>query len=340
MDSDTLRQLEMSGTLEEIKKITILFPSPALGDNVLMWEVMRHLKSTLDNPHITLVGVNSDLVNFTKEMGFADEAYSSLKLSTCNKESTSDPEIFWRAIGAPDLTVMYANDQKALEYFNRIPRNKIYLQTLDSNTGHQARRYLSFLCSDLGIRLPDIEELSSVYAKSKRKIQLNKKFIFIHTESSKKWKQWPHILDLVEMIEKEYPDEQTVLIEEKNGKNQTSHESKKVGRVSGLSIPDLAALLENGRLYIGSDGGVMHLAARLGIPTIGIFGPTDPAVWAPLGKHCTWIKKCKKYEPVPDTEGLCRVCPDNDCLENLQAHEVIGHVKELYEETRYLFPST
>ena len=35
--------------------------------------------------------------------------------------------------------------------------------------------------------------------------------------------------------------------------------------------------------FVGCDTGPTHLAAQLGVPTIALFGPTDPAVWAPVG---------------------------------------------------------
>jgi ADP-heptose:LPS heptosyltransferase len=54
-------------------------------------------------------------------------------------------------------------------------------------------------------------------------------------------------------------------------------------RVTGESLPRLAALLAESRGYFGNDSGVSHLAAALGVPTVAVFGPTDPAVWAPLG---------------------------------------------------------
>ncbi len=37
--------------------------------------------------------------------------------------------------------------------------------------------------------------------------------------------------------------------------------------------------------YIGNDSGITHLAAALGTPTLALFGPTDPAQWAPRGPH-------------------------------------------------------
>ena len=42
------------------------------------------------------------------------------------------------------------------------------------------------------------------------------------------------------------------------------------------------ALLSMARAYVGNDSGITHLAARA-CPTLAIFGPTDPAVWRPLG---------------------------------------------------------
>jgi hypothetical protein len=48
---------------------------------------------------------------------------------------------------------------------------------------------------------------------------------------------------------------------------------------------DLAAWLAKARLYVGNDSGITHLAAAAGTPVVAIFGPTDPAVWAPRGNH-------------------------------------------------------
>ena len=51
------------------------------------------------------------------------------------------------------------------------------------------------------------------------------------------------------------------------------------GSARGLqcSISELVALTRRARLFIGGDTGPLHLAAALGIPAVGIYGPTDPA---------------------------------------------------------------
>jgi len=43
--------------------------------------------------------------------------------------------------------------------------------------------------------------------------------------------------------------------------------------------------IANMDLYIGNDAGMTHIVAALSIPTIAIYGPTDPNVWRPLGHH-------------------------------------------------------
>lgn len=55
----------------------------------------------------------------------------------------------------------------------------------------------------------------------------------------------------------------------------------------GLPLPHLAAVLERCRLFLGHDSGISHLAAAVGTPSVLLFGPTDPAVWAPANAQVT-----------------------------------------------------
>ncbi len=52
-----------------------------------------------------------------------------------------------------------------------------------------------------------------------------------------------------------------------------------------LSIPEAAACLACVALFVGNDSGLMHLAAAAGAPTLGLFGPTDAAEYAPSGRR-------------------------------------------------------
>ena len=55
--------------------------------------------------------------------------------------------------------------------------------------------------------------------------------------------------------------------------------------IRGRSLADVARLFANACGVIANDSGIAHLAAGLGVPTVAIFGPTDPAVWRPRGPN-------------------------------------------------------
>lgn len=54
-------------------------------------------------------------------------------------------------------------------------------------------------------------------------------------------------------------------------------------------IVALAGILAQGCRYIGNDSGISHLAAACGARCTVLFGPTDPAIWRPLGPEVTLI---------------------------------------------------
>jgi len=51
-----------------------------------------------------------------------------------------------------------------------------------------------------------------------------------------------------------------------------------------LSVRESAALMEGARFYLGNDTGVMHLAAAVSIPCVGVFSARNwPGIWEPYG---------------------------------------------------------
>jgi heptosyltransferase-3 len=68
---------------------------------------------------------------------------------------------------------------------------------------------------------------------------------------------------------------------------------------------DLARWIRGARLYIGNDSGITHLAAATGVPTLALFGPTAPDMWAPRGENVTVLQ----YDPMAElkAEAVLRV---------------------------------
>ncbi len=71
-----------------------------------------------------------------------------------------------------------------------------------------------------------------------------------------------------------------------------------------LPLPELAATLTRCRLFIGHDSGLSHLAAAVGTPCVLLFGPTEPAMWAPPGDHVRVIRPGDRLEAITVEEVL------------------------------------
>jgi ADP-heptose:LPS heptosyltransferase len=55
-------------------------------------------------------------------------------------------------------------------------------------------------------------------------------------------------------------------------------------------VRTLGAALSRAGLFLGNDSGASHLAAAAGAPTLALFGPTDPALWAPVGASVATLR--------------------------------------------------
>jgi len=51
--------------------------------------------------------------------------------------------------------------------------------------------------------------------------------------------------------------------------------------IAGAPLAEIKALLAGAALFVGNDSGPAHMAAAFGVPSIVIFGPSDPAIWGP-----------------------------------------------------------
>ncbi len=52
-----------------------------------------------------------------------------------------------------------------------------------------------------------------------------------------------------------------------------------------LTLGGTAALIARAQFYVGPDTAITHIAAATGVPTIALFGPTDPVKWGPWPKN-------------------------------------------------------
>lgn len=94
-----------------------------------------------------------------------------------------------------------------------------------------------------------------------------------------------------------------------------------------LPLIQVASLLNSCRCYIGNDSGMTHLAAAVGVPTVALFGPSDPEIWGPRGKKVAIVRKELDCSPC-SREELER-CAYQRCLELIEVEEVIERARGL-----------
>lgn len=87
-----------------------------------------------------------------------------------------------------------------------------------------------------------------------------------------------------------------------------------------LDLRSLVWVLKRARLFVGIDSGPMHLASALDIPTVAIFGPTDPAFVGPQNTRSAVVRKDLPCSPC----YLRKDCDHRRCLSEIGVDHVIS----------------
>jgi heptosyltransferase-2 len=104
----------------------------------------------------------------------------------------------------------------------------------------------------------------------------------------------------------------------------------------GPGVRDLTgADLRNGILAmaaasvaISNDSGLMHIAAAIGTPTMGIFGPTSPYLWAPLNGLAATVQTGTPPPCEPCQRTICTM-NDHACMRTIPASEVVAIAEQV-----------
>jgi heptosyltransferase-2 len=96
------------------------------------------------------------------------------------------------------------------------------------------------------------------------------------------------------------------------------------------TVGELIALLSLCDGFIGNDSGCAHLAGALGIPTVAIFGSTNPDRTAPIGNRARVI-----YHKLECSPCLARTCRFGHyhCLTQIEPTELVDKMRELSNRT-------
>ena len=120
------------------------------------------------------------------------------------------------------------------------------------------------------------------------------------------------------------------------GRDDTEKCRKISGEIEGsfnlggkLGFQELAALLERAKVFITNDSGPLHLASAIGVPTLAIFGPTNPLKYGPLSPLRRVVRKKISCSPCELAQ-----CPGggHQCMKSLSVDEVFFAFKEILNE--------
>lgn len=160
------------------------------------------------------------------------------------------------------------------------------------------------------------------------------KTVFIHPGSGSLRKNWPsaRFAALARCIRQEGMVPEFIL-----GPAEDHIFPRIAEDVSGWTIHTPATLdafvtfLKRADGYVGNDAGASHLAAFLGLPTLAIFGPSDPVRWRPRGPRTAIVTpadlKCR-----PCFERTGENCEGSPCLLAVTAPDVTARLLELLSD--------
>jgi heptosyltransferase-2 len=96
-------------------------------------------------------------------------------------------------------------------------------------------------------------------------------------------------------------------------------------RVGETTLNEFMDALASARLVICNDSGAMHLASALGVPTLAIFGSTEPQLTGPLGARSRVLR-----HHVPCGPCFLRECPlDFACMKQITPEMAIAMAETL-----------
>ena len=109
-------------------------------------------------------------------------------------------------------------------------------------------------------------------------------------------------------------------------------EDRRIDLVGKLDLLTAYACIARCSFYVGNDSGLMHLAAASGVPTLGLFGPTQESLYAPWGKHTAIVRTEIPFEKIFPKEFDHRT--SDSLMDSLTVDMAVAGARALWAESR------
>jgi heptosyltransferase III len=263
----------------------------AIGDFILTLPAIRLLREHIPHAHLEVLGYQP-IIDLALKAGLAD-ATRSLEHGTMAKlfvpHASLDEELV-RYLKGFNLVVSYLYDPDGhLRGNMERLAVKTYLEAshrVGEGLGH-ATEQLALPLQRLAMFLDESSE-ATFFTSTPQDTSAELPLIAIHPGSGSLRKNWA--LENWISLGRDLTGSRLALIT-----GEAEHERGITAQIVAawqgldymhwdqLALPDLAERLGACAAFLGHDSGISHLAAACGVPCFLLFGPTDPATWAPRG---------------------------------------------------------
>lgn len=101
---------------------------------------------------------------------------------------------------------------------------------------------------------------------------------------------------------------------------------------TGTNLREAILAMAAATVAVSNDSGLLHVAAALGTPTVGIFGPTSPWHWAPLNPLAATIQADIDLSCRPCHKPVCRL-RHHRCMTEISADHVLAATRRALAAT-------
>ncbi len=265
----------------------------AIGDFILTLPALKALRDSHPQAHIEILGYKH--IAAIAEHRFYADAVRSIEygpLSSLFAKNLPPKTEIADYFASFDLVISYLYDPDRIFATNLRKCGVENLIEGPSKIGPSAHacQQLARPIQELGISVADLRprvfpSLEDRQFAEKFLHGLAPPFLALHPGSGSKRKNWPlqNWIDLGNELSKRVS---VIVVSGEADQTQVEELKRVYDRdrlrfAENLRLPHLAAILEQ-TVFIGHDSGISHLAAAVGAPSLLLFGPTDPRIWAPL----------------------------------------------------------
>nr|BBH94176.1 hypothetical protein KTA_23750 [Thermogemmatispora argillosa] len=289
--------MSLSNAEGESKEILVIRPG-AIGDTLLAFPVLSALRAASPPARLTLVG-NAQVLPLARWLGVADsvEDYADLRWSALFAENgIASAELQTRLRQAERVICWLADPEGCVR--RNLAEAEVHMATVAPGRppAGERKHVTAYLARTLGLAAELVAAEACCYRLPPAVLEQEPPLfctapLVVHPGSGSPAKCWP-AARFAAVIEWAWEHGWPVLLLAGPADHEQlaavvralpPPQSHRIKVLFNLPLLRVAAQIQRARCYVGNDSGLSHLAGLLGVPTVVLFGPTDPAIWRPLG---------------------------------------------------------